>query len=333
MAHELTVNKISGKVEMFYVGEAPWHALGQYKAAPATSQEAIQLAGMDWLVDLQPLYLHRDGKAYPVDSHRAVVRTDTHEQLGVVGEDYHPTQNRELFEFADALVGQSAAMYHTAGTIRGGSRVWILAKLPTNLVVVPGDVLEQYLMIGSSHDGSMANTAGFTTTRVVCSNTFHAAIPGLKNMIKIRHMRNVAERLEDARATLKIGVKYFEALGRKLQTLTTVTLNEMTARKYFEAVFPLTKNGKGEDSTRIKNTHETLAFLFSEGRGNQLPGVKNTLWAALNAVTEYTDHVRGVKKDGVVRDSWAEAALFGSGLHVKQRAFDVALEVAATAGK
>jgi len=326
MAHELTVNKISGKVEMFYVGEAPWHALGQYKAAPATSKEAMELAGMAWTASLQPLYLHREGKAYEVSSHRAVVRNDTSEQLGVVGSDYHITQYSELFEFADALVGAATAMYHTAGTIRGGSRGWILAKLPTTLVIVPGDVVEQYLMIGSAHDGSMANTAGFTSTRVVCANTFHAAIPGLKNMIKIRHTRNVKERLEEARKVLKIGTQYFEVLGKRFQALAAAQITERMAREYFTAVFPLTQNAKGEDSTRIKNTHETLAFLFQEGRGNQLPGVKNTFWAALNAVTEYVDHVRGVKKNGNLKDSWAEAALFGSGLHVKQRAFDLALE-------
>jgi phage/plasmid-like protein (TIGR03299 family) len=333
MAHELSINKLTGKVEMFYVGDAPWHGMGHYRAIPATSREARRDGGLDWEVKLFPLQTVVNGKVLDIKSHRSVVRMDTLDRVGVVGSDYQTVQNDELFAFGDALVGQSAAIYHTAGAIRGGSRVWVLAKLPESLVVVPGDSLEQYFMIGTSHDGSMALTAGFTTTRVVCSNTFHAAIPGLKHRVTIRHTTNAKERLEQARKVLGIGQKYFHVLGQKLQALSAYHLNEAMMQNYFQAVMPITKNGKGEDSTRVKNIHETLAFLFNEGRGNQLPGVKDTLWAALNSVTEYVDHVRGIKKDGEIKDSWAESALFGSGALLKEKAFSVALEMAGVSGK
>lgn len=327
MSHELTVNKVTGKGEMFYVGQSPWHSLGNPFPRVATTEEAIEASGMGWTVSLQPLYRHRDGQAYESRLVRSVVRDDTHEEIGSVGMDYTLFQNREMFEFCDTLVGESAAMYHTAGSLRGGSRVWVLAKLPQNLVVVPGDEVEKYFLLASGHDGGLSLTARFTDIRVVCANTLSAALsePGAKWEMKVRHTQNVKDRVEEARKVLQVGLRYFEVLGRKYQALAAATIDAMMAQQYFEAVIPITKTSKDEDSPRIKRTHEILAYLFQEGRGNQLPGVKNTMWAALNAVSEYVDHVRGVRRDGVPRETWAEAALFGSGMLLKQKAFTEAL--------
>ena len=113
MAHNLTITPL-GRTEMFYVGESPWHGLGTRLERVATSLEAIQAAGLRCKVEIQPVHLH-NGRRIP-DCY-ATVRTDTGAPLAVVGSRYVPIQNENGFAFLDALVGQSAAMFHTAGSL------------------------------------------------------------------------------------------------------------------------------------------------------------------------------------------------------------------------
>ena len=132
MAHNLLIQ--NGQASMFYIDEVPWHGLGVKLNGPATAQQAIQAANLDWPVIKLPLTA--GSKHIPVPDKFAVVRKTgnlvqkSDPVLGVVGKDYTPLQNREAFQFFDPIVGQNAAIYHTAGALGQGERVWILAKLP-----------------------------------------------------------------------------------------------------------------------------------------------------------------------------------------------------------
>ncbi len=130
MAHDLAT--IDGRASMMYVGTKPWHGLGVELGAPATAAEATQAAGLDYDVELAPLCT-RDG--IPVPQRKAVIRGDTQEALGVVGNNYVPIQNRHCFNFLDAVVADGGLKYHTAGALGRGEWVWLLAKLPDHIRV------------------------------------------------------------------------------------------------------------------------------------------------------------------------------------------------------
>lgn len=318
MAHNLTINRL-GQTEFFYVGESPWHNLGTRLEKVATSQEALRAARLTWRVKCVPVYAE-GGRVVP--DRRATVRIDTEDPLGVVGSFYTPIQNEEAFAFMDSLVGEAAAMYHTAGSLRDGRKVWALAKLPQDLVVVPDDVLHKFLLLLNSHDGSTAMVCRFVATRVVCENTLNAALAerGNTRQVIIRHTRGAPIRVDEARRVLSIGLKYFDIFGERCRALSSKQLNREMLRQYFEAVFPYPPAGHNLEPTG--KLHEVLAFLFENGRGNELPRVKGSLWAAYNAVTEYVDHVRGITAVGVPRANREESALFGKGEEIKRRAFD-----------
>jgi len=149
---------------MMYVNEVPWHRLGKRLENPATATEAIDAAGLGWDVQLQPLYTGPD-RAVKVKDRFAVCRIDRLDhadggQLGIVGRDYTPLQNREAFNFLDPLVGENAAIYHTAGSLRDGRRVWMLAKLPGEIRVIGDDIAEKYLLLSNSHDGGSSVRIG-----------------------------------------------------------------------------------------------------------------------------------------------------------------------------
>lgn len=133
MAHELEV--LDGRASMFYVGEEPWHGLGTKLDRPATAAEAIKAARPDWTVRKVPLCAMSGNTSVPVPDTFSVVRDDLWGKMscpvfGIVGKDYTPLQDSEAFSFFDPVVGQNAAIYHTAGVLRDGERIWLLANLP-----------------------------------------------------------------------------------------------------------------------------------------------------------------------------------------------------------
>ena len=142
MSHNLLIQ--NGEASMMYVGGLPWHGLGTRLDRPATAKEAIQAAHLDWQVRKLPLCAVDGLLHLPVRDRYGVARDGSLDVLGVVGRDYTPVQNREAFAFFDPIVGKNAAIYHTAGALGRGERVWILAKLPDSIRVVGDDITDKY---------------------------------------------------------------------------------------------------------------------------------------------------------------------------------------------
>jgi hypothetical protein len=133
---------------MFYNGEVPWHKLGTRLDHPATAEEAIQAAGLDYTVAKRPMKAIIHGHRYSdVPDHFATVRMDTGDVLGVVGNRYQPIQNQTALSFFDPLVGADEAVYETAGALGKGERIWILAKLPGYIKVRGKDIVNKYLLL------------------------------------------------------------------------------------------------------------------------------------------------------------------------------------------
>jgi hypothetical protein len=65
----------------------------------------------------------------PAKGFEANLRDGTSEALGIVSDEYEVVDNRDAFRFLDALIG-SELHFETAGSLWGGPRVWVLARLP-----------------------------------------------------------------------------------------------------------------------------------------------------------------------------------------------------------
>lgn len=116
---------------MFYTREKPWHGLGIRVAEAPSSEEALRLAGLDWQVKQEPVYTDT-GEAIP--GYKANIRDRDRRVLGVVTDRYKIIQNKEAFAFTDALLGKGVR-YETAGSLQGGRRVWLLARLPKEYII------------------------------------------------------------------------------------------------------------------------------------------------------------------------------------------------------
>lgn len=301
---------------MMYVGETPWHKLGTKLDKPATAAEAIEAACLNFSVDLLELRtMHAD---IPIDKHFAAVRMDTFTPLGVVGSRYKVIQNKDAFTVFDSLVGEGEAIYHTAGVLGKGERIWLMAKLPDYIRVGGNDIVEKYLLLTNSHDGSGPVRVKLTPIRVVCENTLAMALDGAEQEVRIRHTANAEMKLKQAHEILGLTNKLYAELNLIFGRMSQKPVGSVQMSEYLKKVFPgmdqPTSNGHGN------KLRDTIVELAESGRGAEM--ARGTLWGAYNAITEYVDHRRQPTADASAR---LKSMWFGSGERIKKQAFRVAV--------
>ena len=205
---------------MAFAGSTPWHGLGTSLAEEDTTNwlVACAKAGLDWEVSTVPLVTA--DKQEPV-THVGVRRSSDNRVLGVVGPRYVPLQNKDAFQWFQPFLDGGEAKLETAGALRHGSRIWVLARLSRDpLVVAPGDEVEKYVLLSHSHDGSLAVRVGFTPVRVVCANTMAMAHDSqASKLIRVRHCRSVHQNLENVRAVMDTANAEFEATAEQYRFL------------------------------------------------------------------------------------------------------------------
>jgi phage/plasmid-like protein (TIGR03299 family) len=260
MAHEIE--------SLMYVGATPWHSLGVKLDAPPTATEAIKLAGLDWSVGLKALQTV-DG-AIPVD-HKATYRLSDGRILGVVGPQYHPIQNSEAFDWFNPFLESGEASIETAGSLRDGQRVWVLAKLNRSpSVIVPGDEVQKFILLANSHDGTFTGRVGFTPIRVVCANTLSMATEeGTSQLLRVRHTKGAKKALDKIREIMNLANASFEATAAQYRQLAAHQVEPGDLEKYVKLVFKPVQTAK-------EKAHE--AALNAAGPIGDNPS--NDEWAA-----------------------------------------------------
>ena len=308
---------------MFYTGNDPWHRIGTKLDGPATAIEAISAAGLDWSVVMEPALVQRNETL--IDTGRlAISRADTGQIFSVgMSPRYTPLQNQDAFNFFDAVVGAGEAIYHTAGSLKNGRIVWILAKMPGD-VGLTGDPADKYIMLSNSHDGSMGVDMRFCVRRVVCMNTFKMALNNGERSTRLRHTTNIMNRVNQTRDFLGLADAYFSNFMAGAERLADKQLTQPESLAYFAKVFEYAPSEQYRQP-RVRNIIEDVQALYTgEGRGSSLATTSGTAWGAFNAVSEWAEHHRYGDGDAVIGKRLA-SSFYGSGAALERRAWDSAL--------
>jgi len=299
MGHEITARD-----SMVYVGRKPWHDAGR----PVEGIHCAEDAALAWTVSKRPLMAVIDAEtAVPVPNRFATVRDDNFEALGVVGSTYQVIQNRGVFGIHDAMAAEGMVEAETAGSVKGGRRVWLASKLNGMHVTRRDgslDALQKYLLFYNSHDGASAAGVTLTPIRVVCNNTLTAAIGWTQrqrsdnpNHISIWHQGNVSDKLKEAHRVLLESQAGFEKLGELYQGLEDERISMESFRTFADEIAAAVgqdpedkKTEKKREAARRDRAREVdqLVQLFGEGKGNR----GETKWDAYNALCEWIDHER-----------------------------------------
>jgi phage/plasmid-like protein (TIGR03299 family) len=272
-------------VETMVSGESltPWHGLGTVVEGLLTASEALKLGGLDWTVNKEPLYL---ASGIEVPDRFAVVRSSDSKPLGVVGGDYKVFQNDEAFSFFDTVVDETGTAHYTsAGSLFGGKRVFLTAKIGDTIQVAGEDQHDLYLLITNSHDGSKAFTAATTMIRAVCNNTVTLALETAKTRWSLRHKVTLEGKAQEARDALKLSYKYSDAFNAEVEKLLQV---QVTNDQFAAIVADLLPEQKRQKEKNV----EALTAIFAHEATIIDTSAAGNGWGAVNAATFWTDHTR-----------------------------------------
>ena len=337
MAHGLTATD-----EMFSFREMPWHRLGVVLDEPPRSiDDALEKASLGWRGGSADVLIERRAEwrddfghthapevvpAVTADGarYRANVREDTGDLLGIVSEDYRVVDNREAFAFLDALIG-SELHFETAGSLHGGRRVWVLARLP-EWVEVGGDQTATYVYVANSHDGTLAVTAAATSVRIVCANTLGWALrrsahgEATARTFRFRHTGNLALKFDEARQVMGMTLNWgrrFKELGDRLAG-EPITFSRFE-RSVLSPLFAVEEGmGKVARANRERARCEVLDVFRGRGAAGDTSGNSpGTKWAAANAIAEHADFGRRyTSRTNQVQRSFEDTELKQRGLEL-----------------
>lgn len=334
MSHELDFTK--GVAAIAYTGDVPWHGYGFEMEAGKSLDEWIKEAGMDYNVLEKPLFWNKHAensppenllarsrlmnhKNYkPIPNKKILVRDDTDDLLGIVGQNYKVVQPREVMYFFEDLIERLGFEMHTAGVLSDGNRVWALAKIGKDFTLAGVDQVEGYLLFATSYDGKFSTTAQFTSVRAVCWNTLSWALEGdTTGVVRIPHTSEYAP--EEVKAKLGLLGEYgWEGFKDNVTKLADYKVSKRQAVEFFLELLGVDED---EASGRQLQSTKKLISFYESGPGSDFVTSKNTTWGLVNAVSYFTDHARRAQSTGTRFNS----ASFGPGAKLKAQALTKAL--------
>ena len=336
--------------QMAYVGDTPWHGLGNQLTQNQPIEVWAQQAGMDWRIESSDVsYMAQNARGQsiimPYEEQRVLYRSDTHAPLSVVSQRYQEVQPMEILEFYRDLTEQSGFELETAGVLKGGKKFWALARTGQSTALKGKDVSNGYILLATACDGTLATTAQFTNIRVVCNNTLAIALRGQSSnagVVKVPHSTKFDA--DKVKQQLGISVRAWDEHMYEMKQLTQRKVTQGEAAAYFDAVFnntslsiadqeeniiqfyrniatPNPAKEKSEPNGRAMN--KVMDMFNGQGRGAELSSAKDTAYGLLCSITEFADHERRAMST----DHRLDSAWFGTGAALKQRGLEQALRL------
>jgi phage/plasmid-like protein (TIGR03299 family) len=344
MAHQIE--------QMAYVGETPWHGLGNQLSPQQPIEVWAQQAGMDWRIESSDVsYMVKNDRGQSIimsyEEQRVLYRSDTHAPLSVVSQRYQEVQPIEILEFYRDLTEQSGFELETAGVLKGGKKFWALARTGQSRMLKGKDVSNGYILLATACDGTLATTAQFTSIRVVCNNTLAIALKGVNanaGVVKVPHSTKFDS--DKVKQQLGISVRAWDDHMYEMKQLSQRKVSQQEAKAYFDAVFnnsimpindpeeniiqfyrQVASNPPQQNKTEPNGRAMTKALdMFNgQGRGADLSSAKGTAYGLLCSITEFVDHERRAMST----DHRLDSAWFGAGAGLKQRGLEQALSLIA----
>lgn len=279
-------------------GEPAWHSLGTVVSKAVKAEDALKLAHLNgWDVHKVPLYGARGDKSgmaartILMPDLYGTVRTNPFtgelEGLGVVGKLWTPFQNEDLTASLDAIVDESGAHFHTAGSLEGGRKVFVSMKMPESIMVGGEDAVDLYLIASTGHDGSMSNKFMVSPVRPVCKNTLDMAVRQAYQNWSFRHTSGMEGKVQEAREELALTWKYAEAFEKQANAMLADPFSESEMDALLKELLPDPKSDAQGWVDRTEGQRTAIKSLFNNSDTCEFG--RGTKWAAYNAITEYAD--------------------------------------------
>jgi len=302
-----------------------WHGLGTTQDGLITAMQARKALGFP--VGIERL-TSEHGVQIPADVARMIVRLDLPKDdsrrfFATCGKDYHVIPGEVTVGFTEALIGESGAKFETCGTLKNGRVLWTLCKLPESIKIGEVDSVQPYLMVKTSHDMSGAFEAFLTLVRVVCWNTFLAALRSA-NKIKIKHTVSAKVNIKEARRIIGLAKDETEETANQLNAMAAKSLDNEIAAALVNVLYP---DRAETNNKRVKSVRDDVMRLFRSDLTGMNKDTRGTAYGLYNALTEYLDHRSGprttTKSTRVVAENRFASILTGNIAKQRGKAFNV----------
>jgi phage/plasmid-like protein (TIGR03299 family) len=321
----------NNRANMAYVGETPWHGLGQQLPENTDIDQWRVAAGLDWHIEKRAVFHgvkdeHGNKKASVIDGRKALVRSDTQACLSIMSDRYQIVQPADILEFYRDLVDGSRFTIETAGSLKGGAKIWALARGNLDLRIKGTDLIKPYLLLATACDGTMSTVADFTTVRVVCNNTLTMAVGtnGAKAGIRVRH--TTAFNADDVKDQLGLVDDAFDTFGHDVDQLAERRVSDDEAVQFFfDRYAKIDDRGNVENEKGAKRIVRELMRAYRSSPGATLASAQGTAWGLVNAVTHFEDYRARARST----ENRFNSGQFGPGANRKAEAFDAALALVA----
>lgn len=315
---------------MAYAGATPWHGLGNRLAEHQPLEVWAEAAGMNWRIE-ETNVMYRVGShdLDPIQSfpeQKVLYRSDNGKPLSTVSQRYQVVQPAEILEFYRDLVQVGGYQLETAGVLKEGRKLWALARTGQSALLKGGDEVRGYLLLATACDGTLATTAQFTSIRVVCNNTLTIALGDSAGAVKVAHRSQFDP--QAVKRQLGIAVSSWDGFMARMKALADCKIKDDAVEAFLKRVLTYPVNPQADGSVTAINDRalKTVQDLYvGRGKGSEMASASGTAWGLLNACTEYVDHHRRARSS----DSRLDAAWFGAGAAIKQKALDEALKLVA----
>lgn len=313
---------------MAYVGQTPWHGLGNPLFPEQPLEVWAQRAGMNWRIESAEVRyvpnVHNEQSAQIYPDQKVLYRSDNQAPLSVVSSRYQVVQPAEILEFYRDLIDIGGYEMETAGVLKEGRKLWALAKTGHSVTLKGRDTVNGYLLLATACDGTLATTAQFTSVRVVCNNTLAIALGNNAGAVKVGHRSQFDP--QAVKQKLGIATSSWAGFMARIQALSQCKLTDKAAETLIKDI--LSTKAANADLAILasdRSIRGVLDLYSGRGMGSQLISSEGTAWGLLNSVTEYVDHHRRSRS----LDHRMDAAWFGQGAATKQRAWEESLKLVA----
>lgn len=320
MAHAIDMS--NERANMAFVGEVPWHGLGQQLSEDSDIETWKVEAGMNWQIKDGPVLVNAGETFVTFDDKKVLYRGDTLAPLSVVSSKYKVVQPEEVLDFFRDLTEDLGMKLNTAGCLFGGKKFWALADTGMAGKVLGNDEIKGNLLLTSSCDGTSPTIAQFTSVRVVCNNTLSVALSeGAKSRAAVRHRTTFSP--EDIKKSLGLLHDSWDKFMASVKTMSEAEISEKKAREFYIRILAATPDEVKEPTRTLERNVDAVMSLMKTGMGSEM--ANGTVWGMVNGLTEFFDHhTKARTGDTALWNSW-----YGKGADVKEKAFDSALELLA----
>jgi len=290
---------------MAWAGQTPWHGLGERVSDDLTTEQMQIASGTNWKVRKNKLGFFANGVFVEVpDTKMALVRQSDNKVLSMVSEHWNEVQNDEAFDFFRHYVEAGKMKMHTAGSLKEGRVVWVLAKLEDGFTIKHGkkrDEVESYLLFTNPHEYGRALDIRFTPIRVVCNNTLTLALHNQneEGVVRLNHRQKFDP--DHARQVLGLAEMKMEQYSELAEFLASKQYTKAKVRNYIKSIFPNMSKNEDNKNELSRPATRVLELVETSPGADIAPG---TWWNAFNAVTFAIDHELGHTADTRLQSSW-----------------------------